>query len=716
MAAATAALASSAATAQTPPASSPSSPAAKSDDIVVSAERAAARSTIDGKAYDIKKDLQAASGSVADVLHNLPSVEIDAQGNVSLRGDSNVQVLIDGKPSSQMAPATRAEALQSLPASGIETIEVITNPSARYKAEGSAGIINIVTKKTHKPGRSGTATVSAGTDGRFNLGATADYHRGPLDLNLAATLRRDVPRRPLDDRRTQIDPTRGTTDLSVQEYYFTSRRTSKIGTLGGGYDLSKADHLSGSFTYNDRVGTPSTRERDLVFDGSGALTADYDRTGTGREHEVNTEGTATYKHSFAGKDHAFTLDLRRGEEAENKSRTFTDTFRLPVQGPTIDRQRPSTDLIEAELTAEYSRPLPAHAKLLLGYDLERHDDRFDTRGDTVDPTSGAAAIIPGLTRMFLYARTVHSLYGTYERVFADKLTAIFGLRVEATLSVANQPTLPEIDRSNYIRVFPTVHGEYALSDATTLRLSYSRRIVRPDPEALDPYPSFSDPLNLRAGNPLLKPQETDAVEGAVEYTAHGTTLELTPYYRRTTNLFTDVVRALGSAVLLTTQDNLGTSTVTGTEFAARGKIGTKVACGVSGNLFYNAIDAANLGIAGPRSIVSATAKANVDYKVTSEDLIQMTVNYTGKRLLPQGYRLPGASANLGLRHQLKPAISLIATVNDIFDSQRDRARLDTPTLHEVTTRRRSSRTATIALAWSFGGAVKKPGKIDYSDQ
>jgi outer membrane receptor protein involved in Fe transport len=687
------------------------------DEIVVSGERAAVTSTIDRKAYDVQKDLQAVGGSVADLLRNLPSVDVDAAGAVSLRGDSNVQILIDGKPSVQMAPATRADTLQSLPADGIQSIEVITNPSARYKPEGSGGIINIVTRKNRKPGQSGTAFANAGTDGRYSLGGTAAYHGGRLDLNAALTLRQDVPRRPFASVRTQTDPMSGTVTSSSQDTTFISHRTSKIGTVGAGYDLTKADRISGSLTYGDRSGAPQTTEHNAVSDSNGAIISDSDRIGSGREHEVTSEGSASYKHSFSGKDHAFTLDFRRGEEVENQSRTYRNVFRIPALPVTIDRQQPHGDMIERELTAEYARPLAAHAKMLIGYNLQRNDDSFDTRGETIDPLFNAVTVDPNLTSRFVYRQTVHGLYGTYERVFASKLTAIIGFRAEATSTDANQVSIGQVNRTDYVRAYPTLHLEYALSDVSALRLSYSHRIVRPDPEELNPFPMYSGPLNVRAGNPNLKPQETEAVEGAFNHSAHGLHFEITPYYRHTKNLFTEVVRFISPTVLLTTQDNLGSSTAIGSEFAVDGKAGPSLSFGLSGNLFYNSIDAGNLGIAGSRSVVSVTGKGNLEYKITSRDLIQLTANYTGRRLLAQGYRLPTASANIGYRHQLKPDLAVVATIADIFDSIRDRAVIDTSSLHEVTFRRRSIRTATLALSWSFGGTAKKSGaKFDYSNQ
>ena len=703
------------AVAQTAPVPPPAPPGA-STEIVVSADRKAIDSSIDRKAYAVGRDLQAAAGSVTDVLRNLPQVEVDAAGNVSLRGDPNIQVLIDGKPSAQLSSSSRADALQSLPASGIERVEVITNPSARFKADGSGGIINLITRKNRKPGTSGTATASAGTDARFNVGATAAYHRGKLDLNAALTLRRTVPRYLLSDRRTNVDPVTGLGTGSTIDRSLISHRTARIVTLGAGYDLTPVDRLTGSFTYNDRIGAPQRAERDRLFDAAGGLTGDFDRFGPGTEHEVRSDGTATYKHSFAAKDHALTIDLRHSEEAEKRSSRFTNLYRLPSLPTTGDQRRPHTDERERELTVEYARPMAKGAKLLLGYDFEHDTSGFDTRGETVDPASGNATPDPRQTSRFSYARDVHSFYGTYERVFADKLTALVGVRVEATAATGNQETTAQVDRTRYVTAYPTLHLDYAASDTKTLRLSYSHRIVRPDPGDLDPFPTFADPLDVRAGNPRLKPQETDAVEGAYAYSTRGLTIELTPYYRRTINLFTQVVRFVTPIQLLTTQANLGSSTKAGIDFSANGKIGKRVSYGLSGTLVRDTIDAGNLGVGGTRRLASGTAKANLDCQVTPKDLIQLTVTYRGRRLLPQGYRLPNASANLGFRHQLRPGLSVVATLADIFDSARDTAIYETATLRERVTGRFTRRAGTIALAWTLGGAPKKPARIDYSDQ
>src|SRR5262249_37870587 len=149
------------------------------------------RSSIDKRSYDISKDLQTTTGSVADALRNVPSVDVDPQGNITLRGDGNVVIMVDGKPSTLFRRQSMAQALQSIPADQYERVEVMTNPSAAYSPNGSAGIINLITKKNHKPGRTGSIRVAKGSEGRWNTGLNGAYQAGKLTLSLNAGLRHD---------------------------------------------------------------------------------------------------------------------------------------------------------------------------------------------------------------------------------------------------------------------------------------------------------------------------------------------------------------------------------------------------------------------------------------------------------------------------------------------------------------------------------------------
>lgn len=692
----------------------PAATADASHDILVTGQAPASSSSIDHKSYRVSSDLQSAAGSAADVLRNVPAVDVDAQGNVSLRGDSNVQILIDGKPSTTMTNANRGDALEQLPANVIDHIEVATNPTARYKAEGSGGIINIITRKDRKPGLSGLASISGGSDGRFNIAGNGSYRAGPLSISASATLHRDVRYRPLIDRRTDIDPVSGQATRSEQDSLFHGPKLSRIFTGSIDYDVSPRDQIGVSGTYNHRTGTPKTDQQNRTFDPTGVLTTDFARTETGHENEVSDEAKVKYRHTFA-KDNVFSLDLRRGETIENEVRHFTDVYTLPAGLVTIDQQVPRLDILQREATAEYTRPLWG-GSLLAGYDIQRDDNDFLNHGDLIDPVTGAVTIDAPHTNHFAYGQTIQAFYTTYDRALAKHLSAIFGLRVEQTDIKTNQIDLGMVNRQSYLRAYPTLHLQYDPAKNEHVKFSYSKRVVRPDPEDLNPSPVFSDPLNLRAGNPDLKPQETQAFEAAFQRDSHGLSLEATAFLRLTRNAFTSVSRFISPTVLLTTKENLGREQAYGLDLSGSGKLSPAISYRLSGIFTQDEINAANLGIAGNRSLLTATAKGSMDAKLSRADLVQVSVNYNGRRLTPQGFRLSSATANLGYRHQFHGGLVGVLSLADIFNSQRERSTINSDTIVEAITRRNSRRTVSLALSLPLGGGRSSSApKFDFGD-
>jgi outer membrane receptor protein involved in Fe transport len=683
--------------------------------IVVTGQAPAAKSSIDRKTYKVSNNLQSGAGSASDVLRDIPSVDVDAQGAISLRGDTNVQILIDGKLSTTMTNGNRGDALEQFPANSIDHVEVITNPSAQFKPDGSGGIINIVTKKTRRPGLSGAVSASGGSDGRFNLAGNATYRAGDLTATASITLHRDVRRRPFTDRRSEIDPATGAATNSTQDGLFHGEKLSRIVSGGVDYDVTAHDRLSASVSYTLRTGTPQTEQHNVVTDPTSAATTDFQRNGTGHEHEVSDEVSARYRHEFARKGQEFTLDFRRGETIENEVRRFTDTFAVPAGLVTIDQQRPRLDTLQRELTAEYTQPLLA-GKLVAGYDLQRDDDDFRNRGDLIDPVTRTATVDPAHTNHFAYGQTIHAFYATFDTPLVKNLSAIMGLRFEQTDISAHQIDLGTIDRQSYFRAYPTLHLQYDVAQRQKLKFNVSKRVVRPDPEDFNPTPEFSDPLNQRVGNPQLKPQETQAFEAGYQFERPGLSAEATLFLRVNRNVFTDISRFITPTVLLTTKENLGRSTVFGVDLASNGKVTKSVSYRISGTLSRNRIDASNLGIAGIRSITGISAKAGLDYKFAPADLIQVSANYNGRRLTPQGYRLPSATANLGYRHKFRSGLSAVLTVSDVFNSQRERGVIETPTLIDRTTRRNTRRIVSLALSMPFGGGGKSvDAPIEYGE-
>ncbi len=683
-------------------------------EIVVKGARPMVRTSIDAKSFSLANDLQASTGSADDVLRNIPSVDVDAAGTVSLRGDPNVQILIDGKPSPLMSPANRAAALEAMSAGQIDRIEVMTNPSARLKPDGAAGVINIITKRSRRRGRSGTAQANFGSEGRFNLAATGAYNAGPLSLTASVAARQDARKRLIRDDRTGFGPT-GPTVVSAQDVTNETKRLSLIETLGVDYDLSAHDRLSASATYNDRTGKPVQIEHDVAGDPLGAVTNDYLRLGGGHEREINTQASAKYRHLFSTRGREFSLDYQRGETRERQQFDFTNLYQTPAGPPTFDSQHLHTDELVQDLAAEYATPLPGKAKGHVGYDFQRDDDDYDNHGAKIDALTGLPVSDPNLTNHFILGQSIHALFATYERPIG-KLTVLAGLRLEDVIVDTNQLTSNLRDHYSYFRVYPTLNLSYELSARETLKFSASRRVARPRAEDLNPYPVYQDAFNLRAGNARLMPQDVRSFEAGYEYNRRGTALQATLYFRDSRDIVTDVSRYISPTVLLTTKENLGKSLSGGVELAAEGKLSRFLSYTASGSLYEDRLDAANLNLGGPRSQLSGGAKISLSFSPTAKDQIQMSGNYLSKRLTAQGWRLPSYGANLGFRHTFNDSLAAVATVTDVFNTQRDRTVIATALVQDRYSRRLLGRAAFVGLTWTFGGGKTSvaESKFDYS--
>ncbi len=701
--------------AQAPPAKPAPTPAAATvKQVTVTADTSRTARKIDRQVYRPGSNLQSSSGSASDVLKDVPSVEVDSDGNVTIRGDPNVTILVDGKPSAQMN-ADRAAALENLPADQIDRIEVSDTPSADQKADGSGGVINIVTKKGRGAGVSGSAAVSLGDQGRKNASFSASRRAGKLTLYGGLSVRHDVRKRIYTDQRDSIDATTGAESPSQLFRINEVRRLSPTLSGGAEYAWTKADQLSASFSYNDRFGLWGWREQDLAFDPTDLPTSDMSRDAIGKEHEVNSDYLMKWRHAFSGDHHTLEIALHQTESDEHQRRTYTDVSALPPGPDTLEDMRLHPDELTRELSLDYTRPLPDGAQMKTGYDLERDDDDYDNHDWFRDPTTGVLAVNPALTDHFRYAQSVHALYGTWQRPFG-KLTVLAGVRLEQTFIDFDEITTSQTGRIRYFRVHPSLHLEYALGGGQTLRASYSHRIVRPRPEDLNPYPVFQDAFDYSAGNPHLMPQETHSLEAGWTWRHGGSMADILAYWRQTSDAFTTVSQYVAPTVLLTTEENLGQASTGGAELSGSGKLWKGLSYNLDGNLFYTEIDAANLGLPERRSLVTYSAKASLDWKPNASDTFQVSGYASGRRLSADGWRLPTGAVNVGWRRKLTERLSLTATVADVFNTQRDRDVIALPTLHDFYTRRQLGRIFYVGLTRRFGGGKKTDEKFDYSDQ
>jgi outer membrane receptor protein involved in Fe transport len=663
------------------------------------------RSDIDRRSYDVAKDLQATSGSVADVLRNVPSVEVDLQGNVSLRGDPNVTILIDGKASGQFRQETRANALQQLPAANIDRIEVITNPSAADNPEGSAGIINIVTKPVRKPGYSGSLRASLGTRERYSAGVTGAYNAPRLTLSTDVNVRGDaLPFHYLETRDQPDNPafrtSRDQRMLNGHGYILNAQGTAD-------YDVTKASHLTAQLRRIRLVGYQVGFEQFASEDAAGQPGPAFDSL-IGHSNYVwkDSEVSGTWRQRFDDDGHELTVNLRQ-EWSESD-------FNRPNQLTNI--RPPAPDVFElmdvvqnqrvTDLKADYTRPLSDAGQLKLGVQWKEDLNDYATviaRG----PALEAVTPVPGLTGQFLYRQAVSSVYATYQRTLSD-LEVLAGLRLEEVKIDVGVNSGPLTRANSYRRAYPSLHLKYTVADGQKLTASYSRRVQRPKPFEVSPLRTEQDPLNFYAGNPQLMPEETDSFEAGYELKRGATYRAATLFYRRTKDAISQVVEDLGGGVLLYTRANLGESRNAGLELVSNGKLTSSLSYSLSGDLYWNEIDAANLGFTARHSGYAVSGRGSLSWQATDRDLFQADAWLTGRRLTPQGYREPMGVLNLGYRRKLSEGLYAVLTVQDVLNSLKEVIVVDTPLLHDRLERRVNPTVVTLSLTYSFGGAGKKP--------
>ncbi|MNK24241.1 catecholate siderophore receptor CirA [compost metagenome] len=718
--------------AQTPPATPSPQDAEDKDqpatvgDVVVTARANDVRTSIDSISYSLVDDLQAANGTLAEALRNLPSVDVDPQGNVSLRGDSNVTILVDGRPSAILSGPNRADAVLQLPGSRYARIEVMTNPSAAYSPEGSGGVINLITKPTPPaaagaPGAPATTTttgslrVNVGDNGRWNLGASGSRQRGKLTLTGDVNYRYDDQNFAFDRLREQLDPVTGavtSTTTTVQESDMIQKGV--FARLAAEYRLTDKTMLTGELRANRFEADSEAWGLFETRDASGTLTSAYARDGVGGFSMDGWGATARVLHQFDTSGHEWSNELRYDRNDHENTSLNANVFSVPAS-PTLYEQQSNLSAQETVgFTSAYTRPMDDGSKLRAGYELSlsRPDqDAVLRRG----PSDAALAPVPSLSNRFEAEQTVHALYATYERPFGEKLSAQFGLRLEqAEVEVEDVANAVRASQ-DYFRAYPTGHVQYKLTDAQTLRASYSRRIQRPQPTQLNPFVSYGDPLNLRSGNPGLEPQETDSFEAMWQMRRGQSFYQATAYYRDTTKAFTDVATDVGGGVLLTRPENLGARRDLGVEVTASGRLHPTLRYNASLNAFRQEIDAAGIPGARDREGDLVTGRLSLNWQATPKDFVQVMGFWQGDQLLAQGTRESGGMVNLGYRRKLNETLSLQFTARDILNSFGGATTYDTPLFRERVDQDINLRAFYLGLTWSFGGGPRKPEpQFDFS--
>jgi outer membrane receptor protein involved in Fe transport len=524
-------------------------PAAPPAQIVVAGKRPEVITEVDRRVYRTDADLQATSGSAADVLNNIPSVDVDIDGNLSLRGDSTVTVLIDGKPSGQMQGKNRGAALQGMAAADIAQIEVMTAPSAEFKPDGTGGVINIVTKKNRKSGRSSVVSANLGNNGRRSANLSSSYNSDLFSADGAVELRRDYRDRLLDNTAsTLVAGERNTSQTHIDEV---SERT-RIGVKGGvKYHPDARRTLSLSVDLAKRQDQRSLQENASGTSPDDATT----RSSRGSEPRTDAGAAFNFEQKLGREGESFSLYWQRSHSVETEDYAGRTVNLEPATAPLATASYFQQRYDVTKWTAAYARPLDGGANLKLGVDLQT--DRMGFENAQSNAFGGAPTVLQAgdFNSQFRYRQQVEGLYATLGKKLAS-VELLGGLRFEQVHINTLQKISGDSSSQRYGKLYPTFNLLYPLADGDVLNAGFSKRVRKPDPEDLNPAINAANPNTLRQGNADLKPQITNAIEAGYRHEADGGSYGLTLFYRKSVNGDTELLTPLGNNFVLITKANL----------------------------------------------------------------------------------------------------------------------------------------------------------------
>ncbi len=654
------------------------------DAIEITGKRSQMELDLDKRVFNVDQDLSNIGNNASEILQNLPSVNVDTEGNVSLRGSQNVRILVNGKPSGLVGIGDGTSALRMLQGDLIEKVEVITNPSARYDAEGEVGIINIVLKKEERRGVNGSFDVNTGYPDNHGVAFNLNYRRNWLNLfgsygfnyrnytgggnSYQENFEIEEP-----DFETVRDHERGGWSNNLRfgaDFYLSDR---DIITTSGLYRFSDGDNVT-SIRYND-------------FDDAGNLLGSTRRIQNEAEPEHNIEWNVSYRKTFDQKDRLWTVDLRWMQNDETETADIRQEDLNSQDAPIFQKTSNTEDEINWLFQTDYVHP------------FDEGKGKFETGIRTTlrtinndyfvkEQTGEEFVTLPGFNDEFTYDENIYAAYvmGGYE---LGRFSFQLGLRMEYTDIRAESVADQTVAEQNYHNFFPTAHTNYQINKGNSIQLSYSRRLSRPRFRSLLPFSNFSDARNFREGNPNLQPEFTHSIEaGYLKEWKTGSLLS-SVYYRHRTGVIEritfreNIVDEEGNEELIniTRPINLAKEDAVGVEFSLSLDLTPWWTINTNAN-FYRAVtsgtfvntevenDTINLERDTYTWNNRTTSRVNLPWGIDW----QTSLNYRAPQQSPQGRDLAVYSIDLGFSKDILKGKGTIAlNVQDLFNSRKWRS-------------------------------------------
>jgi len=621
------------------------------DAVNVVADKAAVEYKLDKKVVNVSQVISAIGGTAVDVLENTPSVQVDIEGNVSLRGSGNFTVLIDGRPS----VLSGSDALRQIPSSAIENIEIITNPSAKYEPDGTAGIINLVMKKNSMNGLNGIVNASIGSGDKYRGDFMFNYRMEKVNFFLGADWRDETNYGSMHSKReTYYNDT--TEYLNMDG----SRNGIRGGNaIKGGTDIYLTDHttltLSGEVGNSKRSNEGDGKTENFTVPASYHIYSVSEEV-SDRENDFYTLNM-NFQHKFNDKGHRLEASAfysnETGTDNEIEGELRADADYIPSNEylsrvSTLETE----DEQDIRLKLDYTNPFSEDGQFEAGFQsrMESDDEELDFRD--YDQESGEWIINDDYSSGTNFQRDIHAAYGTFSNKIGN-LQYMGGLRGELTSREIKNTKAEKPSSLNRFDLFPTAHLSYPLSEKADITSSYSRRINRPSGRDLDPTPNYYSRYAIRFGNPDLKPEYTNSYEiGMLKRFGEGRSFVSTDLFRRVTNNKIDRTTEQGEdGVFYYYTDNFDKDYATGVEVTGNFAYKKWLILNASANVFHYRITGDINGESIDRESTNWGGRMNTTFKLAENSRFQVTAFFRGPSVSAQGESKAMFFSNLSYRHE-----------------------------------------------------------------
>ena len=663
------------------------------------------------------KDVAPAAANASDVLQATPSVEVDADGKVSLRGNENVAIQINGRPTPMRGTQLGAY-LKQIPANIVERIEVVPNPSAKYDPEGMAGIINIGLKANTALGLRGGVTTGCATASRLNTGANVGYQKGALTLFGTYGFNSDDRGIVGINDRLRYDPAGSPLDYTNQDIDGATKNGGHNFTGNIDYKLTDKDVVSNSFTVNRRHNNDAALAGYTELDADQAFLDRYVMDRNTKARGLMWDNSLSWKHTIQPRTHELSTEIRynRARDEDN-----TLLWREPQNpdgsssGPSIEGEIDGNNALTRQMTAQadYTRPMWTKAKLESG--LKETRRWLDKDYSVLKDALGDGNWVPSdLSNTFQFDEQVHAGYGVLSQS-VGKLDLQAGLRAEwasRNFDLAGTQAVPY----DYHSFFPSGVIMYKPGEQSQVKVSYSRRIRRPGTQELNPFPVFFDQQNVFIGNPKLNPEYTDAFEFGLSKSGQLGSIQLSPFYRRTTDVIRVDINTADTVdnreVTSVSFQNLDKSNSWGTDLNGSLRLGPKFNAFGGFNIFKMVTDG------GSQSALSSNAvtwsyRLNATTQVSPTVILQANYFYRAPVNIEKGRFSAMQMTNITFRKKLDgDNMSVAVRFQDPFDTMKFRIRAGDDNLQQITARKFGVRATYFTFQWNYG----KPPKIRQPQQ